>query len=395
MNALALRVDGISKAYTTRHNHPIDALRSVSFDVARGQVVGVIGRNGAGKSTLLRILGRITLPSAGTVSVWGRLGALLEMGAGFHPDLSGIENVYLYGAVLGLRRAVIGRRLDDILEISGVRAAAREPLRTYSAGMKARLSFSTAMLLDVGVLLLDEIFTVGDLEFRRRCRDWIRERSASGCTVVLVSHSMAIVTSVCDRVIWLDRGEVRGEGTADAVCDAYRRAALVLPDTPPGGPMPLVRSSSSGALRIASVTCSPSDAAQATLTCGASCAITIDYSSELPPGTPLVANLVVRGEESERVAALASDVRGAALATADGSGRIVCLLPRLPLLPGSYSLRATLRTHGGDECRADTAHDLTVAAGDYYGSGQLPTRAQGQLLIDHDWIACSHASEGR
>jgi lipopolysaccharide transport system ATP-binding protein len=189
------------------------ALRDISFDVHEGEVVGIIGRNGAGKSTLLKILSRITEPTTGRVTLHGRVSSLLEVGTGFHPELSGRENIYLNGAVLGMTRAEVRRKFDEIIEFSGVERFLDTPVKRYSSGMYVRLAFAVAAHLDPEILIVDEVLAVGDAEFQRKCLGKMDEVARrAGRTVLVVSHNMATVKSLCSRAIWLENGTVREMG---------------------------------------------------------------------------------------------------------------------------------------------------------------------------------------
>lgn len=197
------------------------ALRDVSFRIRGGDVVGIIGRNGAGKSTLLKILARITWPTTGSAEVEGRVGSLLEVGTGFHPELTGRENVYLNGSVLGMRRREIDRKFDEIVEFSGVERFLDTPVKRYSSGMYLRLAFSVAAHLQSEILLVDEVLAVGDAEFQKKCLGKMEDLSGHGRTVLFVSHNIGAVTRLCRRALWLDAGRVRMDGPANEVADAY------------------------------------------------------------------------------------------------------------------------------------------------------------------------------
>ena len=190
------------------------ALRDVSFSVGDGERLGLIGHNGAGKSTLLKILSRITKPTSGTASITGRVGSLLEVGTGFHSELSGRENIYLNGAILGMQRAEIERKFDEIVSFSEIEAFLDTPVKHYSTGMHMRLAFSVAAHLDPEVLIVDEVLAVGDVRFQRKCLRKMREVGESGRTVIFVSHDMQSITRLCDRVIWLKDGQVRSDKSA-------------------------------------------------------------------------------------------------------------------------------------------------------------------------------------
>src|ERR671925_657438 len=233
MSDLALDVAGLSKQYRIGQMHSaIDTLRDhvmhglrtlrtartpretiwalddVSFEVREGEVLGIIGRNGAGKTTLLRLLSRITEPTKGHADVTGRVGSLLEVGTGFHPELTGRENIFLNGTILGMRRAEIVRRFDDIVAFAGVERFLDTPVKRYSSGMQVRLAFAVAAHLEPEILLVDEVLAVGDAEFQRRCLGRMQDFGASGRTVLFVSHNMQAIARLCERTMLLDGGKV-------------------------------------------------------------------------------------------------------------------------------------------------------------------------------------------
>jgi ABC-type polysaccharide/polyol phosphate transport system ATPase subunit len=197
------------------------ALKDISFTVRKGEALGIIGPNGAGKSTLLKILSNVTLPTSGHISAMGKLGALIELTAGFHPELTGRENIYLYGSIKGMKKQEIETKFDEIVAFSGLDKFIDTPIKRYSSGMHARLGFSVSAHIDPDVLIIDEVLSVGDLAFQRKCLDHMSRIRNSDKTVVFVSHNLSAVNTLCDRVIWLDQGEVRAEGKADKVIGAY------------------------------------------------------------------------------------------------------------------------------------------------------------------------------
>ncbi len=197
------------------------ALREASFTIGRGEIVGIIGRNGSGKSTLLKVLSRVTEPTAGRAVLHGRVGSLLEVGTGFHPELSGRDNVYLSGSILGMPRAEIERKFDEIVAFSGVGEFLDTPVKRYSSGMYVRLAFAVGAYLDPEILLVDEALAVGDLEFQRRCMEKMRRIGDQGQTVILVSHNMEAITRLCHRVIHMDQGRIVADGPAQKVVAAY------------------------------------------------------------------------------------------------------------------------------------------------------------------------------
>ena len=260
MSDIAIRVEGLSKKYQiggppVRYNTLRDkltsaarnslqifngrngrgkarqetfwALKEVSFDIKRGEVLGVIGRNGAGKSTLLKVLSRITEPTAGRVRIQGRIGSLLEVGTGFHPELTGRENIFLNGAILGMRKNDIDRQFDEIVAFAEVEQFIDTPVKHYSSGMYLRLAFAVAAHLEPDILIVDEVLAVGDLVFQKKCLGKMGEVAGQGRTVLLVSHNMGSLSRLCTRCLWLEKGEVRDLGSPTAVITEYQSTAVI------------------------------------------------------------------------------------------------------------------------------------------------------------------------
>src|SRR4051794_34995195 len=245
---LAISARGLGKSYAIAHNaarpldfreaiverfrHPLGhgrrevetfwALKDVDFEIKKGGVVGVLGRNGAGKSTLLKILSRITAPTTGTIDLYGRVASLLEVGTGFHQELTGRENIYLNGSILGMSRREIRRKFDEIIDFSGVEKFLDTPVKRYSSGMYVRLAFAVAATLDPEILVVDEVLAVGDAQFQRKCIGKMQEVATdSGRTVLLVSHNMASISTLANRSILLDQGQVLAHGPTEEVIDRY------------------------------------------------------------------------------------------------------------------------------------------------------------------------------
>lgn len=209
---------------------PFFALKNVTFDIREGETVGVVGRNGAGKSTLLSLVAGISYPDAGKVTVDGRVAALLELGSGFHGDLTGEENVFLNASLLGLSRARTKDKFDAIVEFSGIGDFIKEPLRTYSSGMIMRLAFSVAINVDPSFLIVDEVLAVGDSAFQAKCSQKILEFKNAGKGLLIVSHAGKTIQQLCDRAIWLDHGKLRMDGSTEHVISAYDAAPSLGPD---------------------------------------------------------------------------------------------------------------------------------------------------------------------
>jgi ABC-type polysaccharide/polyol phosphate transport system ATPase subunit len=198
------------------------AVRDVSFEVPQGSTFGLVGRNGSGKSTLLKCLARILHPDHGTITMNGKAASLLEVGSGFHPELTGLENIYLNGSILGLRKKEITARLDEIVDFSGVGQFIDQPVKNYSSGMYVRLGFSVAIHVRPDILVVDEVLAVGDGAFKKKSREKFREFTESGRTVILVTHALTEVREMCDQVAWLDHGTLRAVGPAEAVSKQYQ-----------------------------------------------------------------------------------------------------------------------------------------------------------------------------
>jgi len=241
-----VRVDRVSKRFTLRRHRPDSigqlllhmlpsrrapepepfwALRDVSFEVEQGRSLGVIGPNGAGKSTLLKILTRTMLPTSGTVEIHGRVSALIELGAGFHPDFTGRENILLNASILGIPRREILRKMDDIIEFSGIAPFIDTPVKYYSSGMQARLGFSVAIHVEPDILIVDEVLAVGDQAFAAQCMERIRAMQRQGVSILLVSHDLASIEALMHEAVWLDHGEVRARGAPREVVARYRGEA--------------------------------------------------------------------------------------------------------------------------------------------------------------------------
>src|SRR4026208_796265 len=206
---------------TGSYPQQVHALKDVSFEIKCGEIVGIIGQNGAGKSTLLKILSRITEPSEGDAFVYGRIGSLLEVGTGFHPELTGRENVYLNGAIIGMKKAEIDRKFDEIVAFAEIEKFIDTPVKRYSSGMYVRLAFGVAAHLETEVLLVDEVLAVGDAQFQKKCFDKMREIGTQGRTILFVSHNMSAVRSICEQALIIEKGKVMAQGEIDETIDRY------------------------------------------------------------------------------------------------------------------------------------------------------------------------------
>jgi lipopolysaccharide transport system ATP-binding protein len=367
----------------TQFRKEVWALRGVSFDVRRGEVFGVIGPNGAGKSTLLTILSRITEPSAGRAEIQGRVSSLLEVGTGFHPELTGRDNVFLNGAILGMSRAETKKKFDEIVEFSGVRDFMDIPVKRYSSGMQVRLAFAVAAHLDPEVLLLDEVLAVGDAAFQAKCHERIEEISRSGRTVLFVSHDVGSVARLCETAIVLREGRIAYSGPAEAAVEHY-----LLRD----------QDGSKGELRGYRNPHSPvgigrveirSGEGTAMIRTGAPFKIAVEIDARRPTRLREVRlDLAIYHPTGAQYVALSTDIDGGekvAAETITGRALLICALDGLPLKPGPYTVGAALYRHGEVVDRVDRAADLTLVPGPFFVSGNVPSNYPAPFLVRHNW----------
>ncbi|MBA2358095.1 MAG: ABC transporter ATP-binding protein [Actinobacteria bacterium] len=361
------------------------ALDGVSFDVAPGQILGIVGRNGAGKSTLLKILSRITDPTEGTVELRGRVAALLEVGTGFHPELTGRENLYLNGAILGMRRSEITRKLDDILEFSGVARFVDTPLKFYSSGMAVRLGFAVAAHLEPEILVVDEVLAVGDVAFQERCLGKMREVAGGGRTVLFVSHKLPSVSALCPESIWLDHGRIAFSGRTAEAIDRYVRAMRSGEDSSLADRLDRV---GSGRVRVTSFRIEDRAGQPVEdIRAGAALRLVLEYASDGGDLDELKANIVVSDSGDRGLLSFVSEVASPGLGRAPARGRLVCDVPELPLAPGHYDFRFSLFAGRELVDKVYRAGSLVVGEGDFFGTDRLPPSTDyfGPVLVHHSW----------
>jgi lipopolysaccharide transport system ATP-binding protein len=367
----------LRRARTTR-NMTIDALDDVSFDVMEGEAFGVIGRNGAGKTTLLSILSRVTAPTAGRATIRGRVGSLLAVGTGFHPELTGRDNVFLNGTVLGMRRAEVARKFDEIVEFSEIGAFIDIPVKRYSSGMYVRLAFSVAAHLEPEVLLLDEVLSVGDRQFKDKSHKRVEEITRDGRTVLFVSHDMSSVLQMCERTVLLERGRIAFLGdTTDA---AAKYATMT-------GTFAAAEREGTGEIRIARIWLT-SPVGEAAVRADGPLQVGVELETTRPvDATGVVLTIGVRARRGVLAQLSTAIEPDSPLDCEVRSGTVVaCDVERLPLKPGEYSLTARLqRTHELID-ELEQGPSFWVVPGDVYGTGFLPNeRDPGVVVVPHRW----------
>jgi lipopolysaccharide transport system ATP-binding protein len=361
------------------------AVDDVSLTIPRGSTYGLIGHNGSGKSTLLKTIAGIHLPTSGEVVAHGRVSALLEVGAGFHPELSGRENIYLNGAILGMTKKQIAAAMDDIIEFSGLAEFIDTPVKVYSSGMYVRLGFAIAVNLDPEILIVDEIVAVGDEEFQRRCLDYLHDLRERGTTIVVVSHSLAMIQQLCDRVAWLDHGHLVADGPAQEVCEQYLDAVNAAEEKylrESGGKQSADDGDreGTGAVRITNVSTVDDDGEQRSLAAnGEPVTFKIEYEVNEPVEGPIFfvdffteTGLHLAGPDSWR--------GGLRLGKLTGPGVLEMRLPRLPLLPGVYSVQAAVASEALDEVYDRTPRDCRLRV-----RQKGPYTAPGIVTLDGEW----------
>jgi lipopolysaccharide transport system ATP-binding protein len=361
------------------------ALREVSFGVDEGEVVGIVGRNGAGKTTLLKLLSRITRPTTGRAVVRGRVGSLLEVGTGFHPELSGRENVYLNGAILGMRRREIEAKFDDIVEFAEVQRFIDTPVKRYSSGMAVRLAFSVAAFLEPEILFIDEVLSVGDQAFQQRCLGRVGEIAQSGRTILFVSHSLAAVSSLCGRGILIDGGRILADGPVDDVLAQY---VEMVRDQGDNDLRDRQDRQGDGRLRFTGVRVAGPQGAPRTWD-DTQFSLFYEASGELPE---VLTSFAVEGPLGEPVFHLTNRVAGQDLRDLPSSGEIRCTVPSIPIAPGRYTINLYCEVNGvlADWIRGAGAFEIVER--DVFGSGHLPLPTHGRLVLPHTWTVV-HAGD--
>jgi lipopolysaccharide transport system ATP-binding protein len=375
----------VGKGKTIRSNEVFWALDDVNFQVNQGERLGIIGRNGAGKSTLLKLLSRITSPTKGRITIDGRVASLLEVGTGFHPELSGRENIFLNGSVLGMSRAEIKRKFDEIVAFAEVEKFLDTPVKRYSSGMYVRLAFAVSAHLEPEILIVDEVLAVGDASFQKKCLGKMKDVAGQGRTVLFVSHNMAAIQNLCDKCLYLKNGTAVSYGSKEDVIPLYLRSTqasrlydLTLRQDRMGD----------GAIRFKSFTLK--DQAGNSLMnaqCGSPLRIVLEF--EQAPSRSLRMLQIAIGVDDEygnRVTHFSNESTGQIFEDVQSINQTVEIeIPVLPLKKGDYTLALFSSVNGNVADWIQEAAVITVEAGDFYHTGKLPEDSQGSMYVNHSW----------
>ena len=359
------------------------ALKDVSFQVEQGEVLGIIGRNGAGKSTLLKILSRVTAPTSGTVKVKGRIASLLEVGTGFHPELTGRENIYLNGAILGMTKAEVNRRFDEIVEFAEIAKFIDTPVKRYSSGMYVRLAFAVAAHLESEILLVDEVLAVGDAEFQKKCLGKMGDvASQEGRTVLFVSHNMSSIERLCSKIIWLGDGKILRQGLPANIINQYLNSSSPIENLEKW-------SKRNGSLKVQfkqlEIFRKDSELPTRELRTGDSVLFMVYLLSD-HIYTHSFIGLQITNSQGELVFAFHSQERGFVISLKHGINIFSLDVPFLPLLPGKYYINLVF--YLPDKSLSDEitmADSILVHPNDYYSSGHPFLSQHGRVFIQHTW----------
>lgn len=408
---IAISVRGLSKSYTIAHNQPKHttlaealmhtlrfprqkveqetfwALQDVSFDIQQGDVVGIIGRNGAGKSTLLKILSRITEPTSGQIDLYGRVGSLLEVGTGFSAELTGRENIYMNGAILGMTRREITRQFDAIVDFSGTEMFLDTPVKRYSSGMYVRLAFAVAAHLRSEILIVDEVLAVGDAEFQRKCLGKMHDVAGQeGRTVLFVSHNMAAVEYLCSHGIFLKRGHVVNYDKVNEIISQY--SYDLIGETTQTALGDRTDRTGNGAVRLTSLHIEDTRGARLeAVRSGQDIVFVFGYrSANDRPVDNVDIGLSLGYGDHHLLTVLYSSYMGQTLKRLDSIGEVRCRVNSLPIAPGRYLIGARVMI-GQDEADwpRDGVGEMIVEPGDFFGTGSSGYENGAPLLIRGEW----------
>lgn len=356
------------------------ALQDINFEVQKGEILGIIGRNGAGKSTLLKILSQVTGPTTGNVKVKGRIASLLEVGTGFHPELTGRENIFLNGAIHGMRKEEVQQKLDQIVEFSGCQRYVDTPVKRYSSGMTVRLGFAVAAHLEPEILIVDEVLAVGDADFRKKCVGKMKDVAGEGRTVLFVSHNMASIRNLCEKCIILKNGRIALMEETESAIEAY---ISQFAQTSEDDISQSQNRSGSGNIKFKSVEIFNNNIKSDTITTGSRSCFKIAFDCKTASRNVSFRLQIFSSSGDLLITCNNLHCQGA-FESIEGPGTVDCIIPKIPLLPGSYyiNLIAWIGTELSDDI--EIAKRFEVEEGPFFETGLLPTVKSG-MIVEHMW----------
>ena len=362
------------------------ALKDVSFEVKQGEVLGIIGPNGSGKTTLLKVLSRITEPTEGQAGIHGRVGSLLEVGTGFHPELTGRENIYLNGAILGMKRTEIETKFDEIVDFAEIEKFLDTPVKRYSSGMYVRLAFAVAAHLEPEILLVDEVLAVGDAAFQKKCLGKMGDVAEEGRTVLFVSHNMGAVQNLCAESILLEGGRMLMRGHTHSTISTYlqRDIQQQRPDD-----LTLRKDrKGSGMIRWKSVSFHRQGrGTTSTFLSGDHLTIRLRYtaSQQLPDRDRILVGISIKDMYDQVLFLCSNELTGEIGRGWPKNGEVICVIPRLPLSAGSYKANVYVAINGVVADWIVDAASFDVERGDFFGTGRMPIPSHERFLVPHSW----------
>lgn len=369
-----------------KEQETIWALKDISFKIHQGEVLGIIGRNGAGKSTLLKVLSKITHPTSGKMKTFGRIASLLEVGTGFHDELTGRENIYLNGSILGMKRREINARMDQIIEFSGVEKFIDTPIKRYSSGMRLRLGFAVAAHLDAEILLVDEVLAVGDAEFQKKCLNTMSSIQDTGRTVLFVSHNMAAVENLCSRVIWVENGGIKNDGDSGEIIRRYMSAFSSAQQAGYDFTQMENRTGAGGIRFTGMEFLDCNGTPKALIRSGEKMTVRLYYRAEQEVINPHF-GLDLLTESGIMIGSINTWSAGFEIPRLpEGRGHMELEVDSLNLLPGRYSVSLWLARVGLYYDRLDYCANLDVEMSDFYGTGRgMDKRYFGYVAFPCRW----------
>ncbi|MES9899037.1 MAG: polysaccharide ABC transporter ATP-binding protein [Sedimenticola sp.] len=367
-----------------RKNGEIWALQNINLEVKEGEILGIIGNNGVGKSTLLKILSRITAPTSGRIKIKGRVSSLLEVGTGFHPELTGRENIYLNGAILGMYRREIDQKFDEIVDFSGIEEFVDTPVKRYSSGMLVRLAFAVAAHLEPEVLVVDEVLAVGDLQFQKKCLGKMQDVSRQGRTVLFVSHNMSAVENLCTKGVLLNQGRVAHRGDVAETIKIYIKSTHDSSRCPLGS---RTDRQGNGNVRLREVVISSDGENDSDgFLVGSAINFHLRLNSRIRTGVRVI--IGVYDFMNVGIMRFDSNLLGDELIIGEGDVSIHCITELVPIMPGSYFINIAILQQGGMEDYVTRAAYINFYPSDYFGSGRFYTNSDTKLvkfMVKHKW----------